>query len=154
MKNIAKPVRVYRARIEAEAAPSAVREEKRPGRKRFSRPVLTVVALVVIAGAVALWQFALPSKAPPVDKADPKKMALPLPDKPSIAVLPFVNSSGDPTKDYLSDGLTDEIINALSKIPTAFVIARNSTFTYKGKPLYEEKGELGLVGCYRQIKVH
>jgi len=73
--------------------------------------------------------------SPPVDKADPKKMALPLPEKPSIAVLPFVNMSGDPKKDYLSDGITEEIINALSKISRIFVIARNSTFTYKNKPV-------------------
>jgi adenylate cyclase len=56
-----------------------------------------------------------------------------LPDKPSIAVLPFENMSGDPTKEYFSDGLTEEIITGLSKIPHLFVIARNSTFTYKGK---------------------
>jgi adenylate cyclase len=67
--------------------------------------------------------------------ASKEKMAFPLPDKPSIAVLPFVNMSGDPKKDYLSDGITEEIINALSKIPSVFVIARNSTFTYKGKPV-------------------
>jgi TolB-like protein/class 3 adenylate cyclase/Flp pilus assembly protein TadD len=73
--------------------------------------------------------------SPPVDKADPKKMVLPLPEKPSIAVLPFVNMSGDPKKDYLSDGITEEIINALSKISRIFVIARNSTFTYKNKPV-------------------
>jgi len=56
-----------------------------------------------------------------------------LPDKPSIAVLPFENMSGDPTKEYFSDGLTEEIITGLSKIPHLLVIARNSTFTYKGK---------------------
>lgn len=56
-----------------------------------------------------------------------------MPDKPSIAVLPFENMSGDPTKEYFSDGLTEEIITGLSKIPHLFVIARNSTFTYKGK---------------------
>ncbi len=60
-------------------------------------------------------------------------MALPLPDKPSIVVLPFVNISGDPTKDYLSDGITEEIISALARLPYVFVIARNSSFTYKGK---------------------
>jgi TolB-like protein/class 3 adenylate cyclase len=135
VKNIAKPVRVYRARIEAEAAPSQVRGEKKPGKKLFSRATLGIGVIVVGVVALVLWQFALPPKAPPVDKADPKKMALPLPDKPSIAVLPFVNMSGDPAKDFLSDGLTDEIINALSNFPTVFVIARNSTFTYKGKPL-------------------
>jgi len=58
-----------------------------------------------------------------------------LPDKPSIAVLPFENLSGDPEQEYFSDGLTEEIITALSKIGSMFVIARNSTFTYKGKPV-------------------
>jgi TolB-like protein/Flp pilus assembly protein TadD len=60
-------------------------------------------------------------------------MAFPLPDKPSIAVLPFVNMSEDPKQDPISDGMTEEIINALSKVPEIFVIARNSTFVYKGK---------------------
>ncbi len=69
-------------------------------------------------------------------KAKPrKKMAFPLPDKPSIAVLPFVNMSDDPKQEYFSDGMTEEIITALSKVPNLFVIARNSTFTYKGKPV-------------------
>jgi adenylate cyclase len=57
-----------------------------------------------------------------------------LPDKPSIAVLPFTNMSEDPKQEYFSDGLTEEIITALSKVPKLFVIARHSTFTYKGKP--------------------
>jgi len=59
---------------------------------------------------------------------------LSLPDKPSIAVLPFVNMSGDPEQDYFSDGITEEIITGLSKVPMMHVIARNSTFMYKGKP--------------------
>jgi adenylate cyclase len=62
-----------------------------------------------------------------------KKMAYPLPDKPSIAVLPLSNMTEDPTQDFFCDGLSEEIITALSKIPKLFVIARNSTFTYKGK---------------------
>ncbi len=57
----------------------------------------------------------------------------PLPDKPSIAVLPFTNMSGDPEQEYFSDGITEDIITALSRIPELFVIARNSTFTYKGR---------------------
>ena len=61
-------------------------------------------------------------------------MALPLPEQPSIAVLPFVNMSEDPKQGFLCDGITENIINALSKVPRLFVIARNSTFTYKGKP--------------------
>jgi adenylate cyclase len=71
--------------------------------------------------------------SPSVDKADPKKMALPLPDKPSIAVLPFTNMSGEKEQEYFSDGITENIITGLSKIPRLFVIARNSTFIYKGK---------------------
>jgi TolB-like protein/Flp pilus assembly protein TadD len=63
----------------------------------------------------------------------PEHPPLPLPDKPSIAVLPFVNMSGDPEQEYLGDGFTEEIITALSKTPKLFVIARTSSFRYKGK---------------------
>ena len=59
--------------------------------------------------------------------------ALPLPDKPSIIVLPLVNLSGDPAQDYFSDGLTEVLTGHLSKISSLFVIARNSAFTYKGQ---------------------
>jgi adenylate cyclase len=65
----------------------------------------------------------------------PFKPPLPLPDKPSIAVLAFDNLSGDPEQEYFSDGLSEEIISALSKTNQLFVIARNSSFTYKGKPV-------------------
>jgi len=60
---------------------------------------------------------------------------LELPDKPSIAVLPFDNMSGDPSQEYFSDGLTEQIINGLSKIYNLFVIARNSSFAYKNKSI-------------------
>jgi adenylate cyclase len=96
----------------------------------------------MIVSGVALWQYLMqPTRpAPPpastqVETADPKKMALPLPDKPSIAVLPFANMSDDKEQEYFADGLAEEIINALSKIDQLFVIARNSTFIYKGKPV-------------------
>src|SRR5690242_4750875 len=59
--------------------------------------------------------------------------ALPLPDKPSIAVLPFQNLSGDPEQEYFADGMVEEIITALSRIHWLFVIARNSSFTYKSR---------------------
>ena len=61
------------------------------------------------------------------------KAPLPLPDKPSIAVLPFTNMSGDPEQEYFADGMVEEIITALSRIHWLFVIARNSSFTYKGQ---------------------
>ena len=57
---------------------------------------------------------------------------LPLPDKPSIAVLPFTNMSGDPEQEYFADGMVEDIITALSRFGWLFVIARNSSFTYKG----------------------
>ena len=60
---------------------------------------------------------------------------LPLPDKPSIAVLPFANMSGDPEQEYFADGIVEEIITALSRIRWLFVIARNSSFTYKGQAI-------------------
>jgi TolB-like protein/Tfp pilus assembly protein PilF len=135
VKNIAKPVRAYRAQIEPEAVPSKLSKEERIGKKRLSRAVLAGVALVVIAVAVAMWQFVFRPTAPAVEKADPKKMAFPLPDKPSIAVLPFTNLSEDPKQEFLCDGRTEEIITALSKSPYLFVIARQSTFAYKGKPV-------------------
>src|SRR6516162_10270628 len=59
----------------------------------------------------------------------------PLPDKPSIAVLPFANMSGDPEQEYFADGMVEEIITALTRIRWLFVIARNSTFTYKGQAI-------------------
>jgi class 3 adenylate cyclase len=63
----------------------------------------------------------------------PSAPALPLPDKPSIAVLPFANMSGDPEQEYFADGMVEEIITALSRIRWLFVIARNSSFSYKGQ---------------------
>ena len=76
----------------------------------------------------------------------PDKPLPPLPDKPSVAVLPFVHMSGDPEQEYFSDGITEDIIAGLAKVPKLFVIARNSTFTYKGKPVkVQEVGkELGV----------
>src|SRR5205814_2032677 len=64
----------------------------------------------------------------------PRPPALALPDKPSIAVLPFQNMSGDPEQEYFADGMVEDIITELSRFRSLFVIARNSTFTYKGKP--------------------
>jgi adenylate cyclase len=71
----------------------------------------------------------------PSGVAPEKTRKFKLPDKPSIAVLPFVNMSDDPDQEYFSDGITEEIITGLSKIHGMFVIARNSTFTYKNKPI-------------------
>jgi adenylate cyclase len=63
----------------------------------------------------------------------PVKTPLPLPDKPSLAVLPFQNMSGDPEQEYFADGMVEEITTAIARLPWLFVIARNSSFTYKGR---------------------
>jgi TolB-like protein/class 3 adenylate cyclase len=94
VKNIARPVRIYRVLLDAEAR--------------------TVVS----------------SSPEPATSSQP-----PLPDRPSIAVLPFQNMSGDPEQEYFADGMVEEIITALSRIRWLFVIARNSTFTYKGQAI-------------------
>jgi adenylate cyclase len=133
VKNIAKPVEAYRVVLEPR-----VTKNKATGLKQSQQRTMVVIvlaaALVIIAGA-ALWQFFIRPSTPAIEKADPKQMALPLPELPSIAVLPFVNLSEDQKGQLLCDVITDNVINALSKIPRLFVIARNSTFTYKGKPV-------------------
>ena len=133
VKNITEPVRVYRVWMEPGVAPAKLGRGKKPAQKRLSKAALAIVAVVVIAGAVTLYQFVLRPFPSKIEVASKEKMALPLPDKPSIVVLPFVNMSEDPKQDFFVDGLTEEIINALSRLPQIFVIARNSSFTYKGK---------------------
>jgi TolB-like protein len=77
---------------------------------------------------------------------EPSRPALPLPDRPAIAVLPFTNMTGDPTQDYFSDGISEDLITALSKLRWFFVIARNSSFIYKDKAVHMKQiaAELGV----------
>ena len=135
VKNIREPVRVYKVRMEPEVTPTKLALEKKPARKGLSRAVLAIVAVVVIAGLVAVYQFVLRPSPSKTEVASKEKMAFPLPDVPSIAVLPFVNMSQDPNQEFFCDGITESIISALSRVPRLFVIARDSTFTYKGKPV-------------------
>jgi len=88
-----------------------------------------------VTAPVRVWRWAADQS---VERLNPEaaaeaRPALALPDKPSIAVLPFDNMSGDPEQEYSSDGITEDIITDLSKVSALFVIARNSSFTYKGK---------------------
>jgi len=107
-KNIAPPVRAYRARLDLGTA--------------------------------------VPSDAEAPVSAMRERVALAKPDKPSLAVLPFANMSGDPEQEYFADGITEDIITALSRMRSFFVIARNSTFTYKGRALAAKQigRELGV----------
>jgi adenylate cyclase len=109
LKNISRPVRVYRVRA-ALTHPAA----KTPG---------SLLSRIAGEGAERQRRAAGEGSSP----------MLPLPDKPSIAVLPFDNMSGDPEQEYFADGMVEEIITALSRIRWLFVIARNSSFTYKGQ---------------------
>ena len=84
-----------------------------------------------IARPVRVYRVRNPAAA--MSPSGPSSPVLPLPDKPSIAVLPFANMSGDPEQEYFADGMVEEIITALSRIRWLFVIARNSSFTYKGR---------------------
>jgi TolB-like protein len=80
------------------------------------------------------------------DSSEPSRPTLPLPDRPAIAVLPFTNMTDDPAQDYFSDGISEDIITALSKLRWFFVIARNSSFIYKGKTVHLKQigDELGV----------
>jgi len=101
--------------------------EKRPISRQWR---WAAVGLIVVAGALVIWNFYF---RPPFEPASVDKMAFPLPERPSIAVLPFDNMSGDPEQAYFADGMTEDLITDLSKVAGLFVIARNSTFVYKDK---------------------
>jgi len=130
-KNIARPVRVYRV-------------HGTPGAGARRRPVLRYAAalrgawlllalpVLVALGAIAWFLYVQPAMQ---ERSFREATALPLPDKPSIAVLPFANLSGDPAQEYFADGMTEALITDLSQVSGLFVIARSSMLTYKGQPI-------------------
>lgn len=105
---------------------------KKPSTRRKLWITGGVLATVVLAG-IGSWVISVGGVKSALSVASEAEMAFPLPEKPSIAVLPFDNLTGDTEQDYFVDGITEHIITALAKIPKLFVIARNSTFTYKGQ---------------------
>ncbi len=132
VKNIAEPVQVYRVLTEPEAAGRIVGVTA--GAKQGWKTAALAAAVVVLVATAAAVTWLKPWETT-VDPASVERMAFPLPDKPSLAVLPFDNLSGDADQGHLADGLTEDVITALSQISSLFVIARNSTFVYKGKPV-------------------
>jgi adenylate cyclase len=140
VKNIAERVRVYRVRPEPGVAVPLGRLHKLRGRihklhgltpwRRVT--VVAVALLALLGGGVGVWQLV----ARPLFSSA----------KPSIAVLPFVNMSGDSAQEYLSDGMTEDLITELSRLDGLLIIARNSAFTYKGKEVKPEQvsRELGV----------
>jgi len=144
VKNISVPIRVYRVLSHPGAAAHRVVQAKEAVGRRWRKIAISAAVVVVIAVGLGIWQFYV--RRPTIEAASVDQMAFPLPDKPSIAVLPFDNMSGDSEQEYFSDGLSEEIITALSKSSQIFVIARNSSFTYKGKPVKVQQvaEELGV----------
>jgi class 3 adenylate cyclase len=123
VKNIAEPVRVYR--VLPETGVAAPRKTRRVARKYLRRGIFSMAGLAIIAATVVLVQhLSLRPPAPSASIPPAQGPALTLPDKPSIAVLPFTNLSGDPQEEYFSDGITGNIITALARSPDLFVIDR------------------------------
>jgi adenylate cyclase len=132
VKNIAEPLKVYRVPVGPKVATPKEGDEKKAKLKNWQGIALGALGgIIVIIGVLTIWGFY--SSGPSIEPASVEKMAYPLPDKPSIAVLSFTNMSGDPEQEYIGDGLAENIISALSVSSQIFVIARNTTFTYKGK---------------------
>jgi len=142
-KNISEPIRVYKLLVKPEDAGKLIGEKKTLFIKRPWLVFAGLAFIVFTVGAVTLWKTI---RQPEIEAAQIEKMAYALPEKPSIAVLPFVNLSDDPKQEYFSDGSTDEIITALSKVPKIFVIARDSVFSLKGEAVKFNKvaEELGV----------
>ncbi len=131
LKGFDNKVRVYAIKSRpGEKVPDP--EPKASTEARSLRKMWAAMTMVLLLGAIGLIAWLQPWQ-PDVERADPDKMSYALPDKPSIAVLPFDNISSDKEQEYFSDGITEDIITDISKISGIFVVARNSTFSYKGK---------------------
>ena len=151
VKNISEPVSAY-AVLTKPKYEGKVIGEQRSGPKKWKRTALgALVGLILLGGGFSVWNYL--SLPPDVEPASVEKMAFPLPEKPSIAVLAFDNMSGDSKQVYFSDGISEGIITALSSVPEVFVIARNSAFTYKGKPVMIKKVQRNwaLTMCLKEV---
>ena len=148
LKNIARPVRVYRIRTDSGVpSPPVIERKLRADRSSWLRRGLVALALLVLlGGGVSVWQrVSYPFTLSQLIRAV-QAPALLSPEKGSIAVLPFVNMSSDPQQEYFSDGMTEDLITELSRLPGLFVIARNSVYTFKGRAVKPEQvsRELGV----------
>ena len=165
VKNITEPVRVWRVAMEPdvlrqaqhERSPTPVtlspskgdRQTRQVGTAYRNWAIVSVAGLLLIVGTLVALRYLSPSKLSTQDSAlrtEAVPAALPLPDKPSLVVLPFVNMSNDPEQEYFSDGITEDLTRALSRLSGLFVISRNTAFFYKGKTVKmpELSKELGV----------
>lgn len=141
VKNIPDPIRAYKVLMEPENVGKVI-GENRLSKWRWVQ--IAAVLLIVITGVLGVWNIYF--GPPKIESASTDKMAFPLPEKPSIAVLPFKNVSGDPKDNYLGDGLTGQIINSISRYPRIFVISSQSSLSYKDKSvkIQQVAEELGV----------
>ena len=145
VKNIKEPVRVYRVIREADATGKKI-DGRKTGSKRWIWATLAILVILCVGVLTLYWHVYLRQAPGKIEKASKEKTVITSPDKPSIAVLPFANLSGDPEQAYFSDGITNDLITALSRFGDLLVIASNTVFTYKGKAVnVKEVGhELGV----------
>lgn len=145
VKNIPKPVGAYRVLMKPDAVGKVIGEKRFLGRVSRRTAMAAIIILVMVAGGLISWNIYL-HQSKKIAPSSVGKMAFPLPDKPSIAVLPFVNMSDDPKQEYFADGMSEDIMTKLSKFGYFFVISRNSTFSYKGRavPVRVLARELGV----------
>jgi adenylate cyclase len=145
VKNIVEPLTVYRVVLDKKAVALVTPLVEVPVKNGWSRRWHAAAALVIAVLAVGslIWWRPWGHEFEP---ASVERMALPLPDKPSIVVLPFNNFSADPEQGYFADGMTEDLITDLSQVSGTFVIARNSSWTYKDKPIKVQQvaEELGV----------
>ena len=127
VKNIARPVRAYRVVAAGEAVPSPAKPQSR------FLPWRTATVATVVILAVVLWQTVGIPTSEPEPAPEPADPILAMPTGPSIAVLPFNNLTGDPSQEFFADGVTEEIITGLSRFSNLKVLARNTTFQFKGE---------------------
>ena len=140
VKGFDNPVRVYSANLKNET--DIPQPSQLAPRTRNTKVAFTAIALIVVV-ITLIWFKSWDVREEP---ASEERMAFPLPEKPSIAVLPFTNMSDDPKQEYFTDGMTEDLITDLSKLSELFVVARNTVFTYKGKAVKVHKvaEELGV----------
>jgi len=130
VKNISKPIEVYRVSLE----PVQAKVQGKSPVNLLQKVAIALVSLLLLSAAgFTIWKHLQSNTPRPAGVAREKKLPYPLPDKPSIAVLPFQNLSGHGEQEYFSDGITNDVITDLSKFDQLLVIASNTVFTYKGK---------------------
>jgi len=131
VKNIKKPVNAYKVLLDGQDAGKIIDAPKAKAASRRWLVVAIAVLVLAVGGAAILYHRSMPEFEP----ANVDRMVYPLPDKPSIAVLPLENYSDDTKLNFIASGLTEDLTAALSRAPGLFVIGRNSADTYKGKPV-------------------